>query len=114
MRISDWSSDVGSSDLSDSGLTASIIQDSGGARLVIKGETGAAQGFTIDIRQHAADRVAPRDGGGRNIARVEERRVGKVCVIKVRSRRLTYHKNKNTPNVNATIKRYVCREHTRK
>src|SRR3546814_10824923 len=33
---------------SDSGLTASIIQDSGGARLVIKGETGAAQGFTID------------------------------------------------------------------
>src|SRR3546814_1535400 len=33
---------------SDSGLTASIIQDTGGARLVIKGETGAAQGFTID------------------------------------------------------------------
>src|SRR3546814_7359471 len=31
-----------------SGLTASIIQDTGGARLVIKGETGAAQGFTID------------------------------------------------------------------
>src|SRR3546814_8449349 len=28
---------------SDSGLTASIIQDTGGARLVIKGETGAAQ-----------------------------------------------------------------------
>ena len=33
---------------SGSGLAASIIQDTGGARLVIKGETGAAQGFTID------------------------------------------------------------------
>ncbi len=33
---------------SNSGLTASIVQDASGARLVIKGETGKEQGFTID------------------------------------------------------------------
>lgn len=33
---------------SGSGLSASIVQDSGGARLVVKGKTGAEQAFTID------------------------------------------------------------------
>src|SRR3546814_4172861 len=86
MRISDWSSDVCSSDLrtaaigqgtmtlsiggtdyaiaidaandsldglaaaintSDSGVTASIIADTGGYRMIVKGATGEANGFTL-------------------------------------------------------------------
>ena len=34
---------------SDSGVTASIVNDAGGARLLLKGETGAANAFTIAL-----------------------------------------------------------------
>src|SRR3546814_4172945 len=54
MRISDWSSDVCSSDLlagainaSGAGVTASIIADEGGHRLILKGPTGEAGAFTL-------------------------------------------------------------------
>src|SRR3546814_6758043 len=43
MRISDWSSDVCSSDL----VTATIITDSDGARLVLKGGVGEDAAFTL-------------------------------------------------------------------
>lgn len=36
------------------GVTASIVSDASGSRLVIKGETGAEQGFSIDVAEDAA------------------------------------------------------------
>src|SRR3546814_10081643 len=83
MRISDWSSDVCSSDLSvaDDHLV--------GAEAEERGERGA-----VDVGVHDADGVSLAgecdgevDGdGGLADARSEERRVGKECVSTCRSR----------------------------
>src|SRR3546814_10548137 len=75
MRISDWSSDVCSSD-----LTGSDDRDARSHRIaaVAHGLEGVGQG--------GAQRAARRD-----VARSEERRVGKECVSTCRSRWSPYN-----------------------
>src|SRR3546814_1700446 len=86
MRISDWSSDVCSSDL-----------DPGGDKQIEDGADGKA---ADQADRHVALRVLGLFGRGRNRVeahiseedrRSEERRVGKECVSKCRSRWSPYH-----------------------
>src|SRR3546814_1859967 len=93
MRISDWSSDVCSSDLQDAPGT------------LREGALVARFGVQPRARRHAAwyfhrygprdrqDRMAEPDGGADDgrIARPEERRVGTECVSTCRSRWSPYH-----------------------
>src|SRR3546814_3177922 len=76
MRISDWSSDVCSSDLSN-------INGLGPFRLRNRGEQRARIGFS-DRQCVAADNCVEH-------TRSEERRVGKECVSTCRSRWSPYH-----------------------
>src|SRR3546814_5008820 len=102
MRISDWSSDVCSSDL----LGAAALR-----YRIVEGDDEVALGSGLDALENGIQRrqqVGQRDGaeimaqrrtgaGGRRL-RSEERRVGKECVSTCRSRWAPYHskKNKNT------------------
>src|SRR3546814_5050866 len=82
MRISDWSSDVCSSDLVDEATDADVVAD------LVLGHLGA------DLGDDAGDLVADDDGvvGFAPLAlRSEERRVGKECVSTCRSRWSPYH-----------------------
>src|SRR3546814_5749819 len=82
MRISDWSSDVCSSDLIvDRDADRGIVQAAGG---------DAANG---NLYPAAADRVGrkPRHARHDILNRSEERRVGKACVSTCRSRLSPYH-----------------------
>src|SRR3546814_18352636 len=74
MRISDWSSDVCSSDL----------QRQGGRR-------------DQDVRAPGGQRQSHRAAERRQQQRSEERRVGKECVSTCRSRWSPYHYKKNKP-----------------
>src|SRR3546814_12404680 len=100
MRISDWSSDVCSSD-----LTVRLIY-----RLALEGDGTTGQMGVKKIVSHLnSRRIFTRDGGRWGIGQVhrilirrtymgehefnrsEERRVGKECVSTCRSRWSTYH-----------------------
>src|SRR3546814_6500424 len=74
MRISDWSSDVCSSDLSN-------------ARNIDFGVIGVRTGDNENVNS-AFEMVGPAEA---NIDRSEERRVGKECVSTCRSRWSPYH-----------------------
>src|SRR3546814_12974212 len=108
MRISDWSSDVCSSDLDGSGkVTASLsgqrgrLFDLSGEAQVTPGRIQLQAGGTVDKRPIKLNRPAiftrTQDGwrldpasvgfaGGSLQLRSEERRVGKECVSTCRSR----------------------------
>src|SRR3546814_12754285 len=105
MRISDWSSDVGSSDL-DPYTRAERLDVYSGRRVVVarapvqnaefvtdgSGDVRFAYGAGSDN----ANKQYYRDGRGSewrliNDERSEDRRVGKECVSTCRSRWLTYH-----------------------
>src|SRR3546814_3221814 len=75
MRISDWSSDVCSSDLLDA--------DGGDAEALRQPVEFGLGG--------AGEAVAREDGAGEGENRSEERRVGKECVSTCRSRWSPYH-----------------------
>src|SRR3546814_20709443 len=109
MRISDWSSDVCSSDLNliaASFPTAPEIVDKTVRFAVNSGDIGCTRigKATSQIAAHIIVSVARLEGGRarRNhdaevetgIRRSEERRVGKEGVSKCISRRSTYHKKK--------------------
>src|SRR3546814_12749192 len=117
MRISDWSSDVCSSDLGLPGLTGqtAISRDSRGV-VYITAETPADASFALGFA-HAQDRLwqmemTRRIGAGRlaemvgdaalTIARMrsEERRVGKGWVSTCSSRCTTVTNNKNNKITN--------------
>src|SRR3546814_2147524 len=85
MRISDWSSDVCSSDLADRGRCGG----GGGAGP----RQQPAHGWGCTGRGHLRPRRRGRHiGGGRTgDRRSEERRVGKECVSTCRSRWSPYH-----------------------
>src|SRR3546814_20844933 len=94
MRISDWSSDVCSSDLLGAGF-----------HVVFGGNLGKAQALPAVIA--AAERLQGDPdmriwlfGSGALFGRSEERRVGKECVSTCRSRGSTYHKKKNIKSDN--------------
>src|SRR3546814_17938198 len=100
MRISDWSSDVCSSDLA----VPTPGLECGGLPAHIHHPTGsAATGATLSEADGVnAWRTAPRptaspDGSGATpgrTSRSEERRVGKECVSTCRSRWSPYHEKK--------------------
>src|SRR3546814_14409012 len=100
MRISDWSSDVCSSDLMPSEAEAAVLASLERAPRLRSGnrEGGAGQlRSTLSQRdeprpQHA-DRIAAHDGADFVVAepRSEERRSGKECVSTCRSRWSPYH-----------------------
>src|SRR3546814_19755789 len=98
MRISDWSSDVCSSDLftvhgeSFEGATSGDTAD-GNDRAF---SDGVSQTVTIDdVPVASNDTGKVREGGalttGNLLSRSEERRVGKECVSPCRSRWSPYH-----------------------
>src|SRR3546814_1089841 len=82
MRISDWSSDVCSSDLLDTGMCGDPFGDRG-----IIGEQTIAPAFGIELGAFACAPVR----GDFDTQRSEERRVGKECVSTCRSRWSPYH-----------------------
>src|SRR3546814_1357706 len=86
MRISDWSSDVCSSDLLpvDDGIARRLI-DRGGRTV------GADRRDAIAADDDTATRSGERDRWRDDADRSEERRVGKECVSTCRSRWSPYH-----------------------
>src|SRR3546814_15669418 len=97
MRISDWSSDVCSSDLDGIGPPVECRFGLGKWRYAIEHtliepfanhiRTGAEFEELVRPVEAALDGTMPRPGTYRS----EERRVGKECVSPCRSRRSTYH-----------------------
>src|SRR3546814_9643991 len=82
MRISDWSSDVCSSDLHPLGARRTVAVDCCGAAAELRDRTGREQ--RLRIARRARQRSHP-------YGRSEERRVGKECVSTCRSRLSPYH-----------------------
>src|SRR3546814_2689308 len=98
MRISDWSSDVCSSDLphardrrSPAGLGEQEIAGRPPGHGVPEGPTGAAEGTGDHGAAPIADRQDPEEVRFDKNPRSEERRVGKECVSTCRSRWSPYH-----------------------
>src|SRR3546814_14533253 len=100
MRISDWSSDVCSSDLEIfSGEPALLGESLGGEvvgvtsrrHLVDLDPALADAALQIRVGQADGDAQPQRQGALRGQARSEERRVGKECVSTCRSRWSPYH-----------------------
>src|SRR3546814_5440626 len=85
MRISDWSSDVCSSDLAGKAVADGKITNSEKRRLVDAFHKAIAKGAAFIHRFHR-ERLTVKAG-----FRSEERRVGKECVSTCRSRWSPYH-----------------------
>src|SRR3546814_20212207 len=109
MRISDWSSDVCSSDLNISEANVFKIQagvkeatrqylhsldftEFNSPKLLPAATEGGAEVFTLDY----FGKEATLEQSAQFYKRSEERRVGKECVSTCRSRWSPYHKNKTT------------------
>src|SRR3546814_5275260 len=88
MRISDWSSDVCSSDLSPGGTHVSGHSERTGERAPYARLRG---GVSPSGRPSAPVHKRSRPRQDRSIGRSEERRVGKECVSTCRSRWSPYH-----------------------
>src|SRR3546814_17545588 len=108
MRISDWSSDVCSSDLSCGAVTQRNLAESAAlatASLPRAGQPSNDSGHPRRAAgrcvQAASGGAAPRRTAGSGLARSEERRVGKECVSTCRSRWSPVHsKKKHIKNIN--------------
>src|SRR3546814_18830927 len=98
MRISDWSSDVCSSDLG-TGITAETIGHSLLTQFTDTHFIGERISFVNDIE-------SAREAAVRINARSEERRVGKACVSTWRSRWSPYHKKKRKDHTHAYTTTY--------
>src|SRR3546814_15069894 len=92
MRISDWSSDVCSSDLYVGRTQASVTQP----LLALKGFRRVA--LRPGERRRLTFTLGPRELAIRS----EERRVGQECVSTCRSRWSPYHSKNNTTNTDVT------------
>src|SRR3546814_8356336 len=88
VRISDWSSDVCSSDLDAGGEVADRAR-AGAHQVDLDAQAVAEHAARITDAAAAVDRIA--DGDGVDYLRSEERRVGKECVSTCRSRWSPYH-----------------------
>src|SRR3546814_19875245 len=95
MRISDWSSDVCSSDLSGAGLEAAIRRDMAStiaaeldnAAFNGAGSSGEPEGVLTNSTYNITSTAASATWAGfRSAVRSEERRVGKECVSTCRTR----------------------------
>src|SRR3546814_11806560 len=98
MRISDWSSDVCSSDLFDAALYAAylrkVAEGAGVVRIEGKiesvkrnGESGHVEAVVLESGEEIGGELFIDCSGFRS----EERRVGKECVSQCRSRWSPYH-----------------------
>src|SRR3546814_13268009 len=100
MRISDWSSDVCSSDLTKK-VDVAVFQTVKAAKATgAKFRTGFNAIFTVKNGGVGYGKISARISPAlkravENIRRSEERRVGKECVSKCRSRWSPYHYKKN-------------------
>src|SRR3546814_12802737 len=110
MRISDWSSDVCSSDLVDDGFAAGEVMDelrALGCAIAVDdfgtGHNGLAFLQKFDLDYVKIDKLFVDTVGTDAVSRSEERRVGKECVSTCRSRWSPYHSKKQ-------IKRYTHKE----
>src|SRR3546814_11199429 len=93
MRISDWSSDVCSSDLA--GLSAINRKYSPGPSVAQPDRHGIGRPAPSRSRRRATSRpLTIMRAPAAHTSRSEERRVGKECVSTSRSRRSQYHSNK--------------------
>src|SRR3546814_13436988 len=97
MRISDWSSDVCSSDLSGRLRVGQPVAQATEAAPVVRRRQAHAPGeraaevARILVAAFGGDRL---DRQARGLQRSEERRVGKECVSTCRSRWSPYHSKK--------------------
>src|SRR3546814_5779476 len=82
MRISDWSSDVCSSDLMEVCLPPAALPE---------GVAVSRTPIRLPLRHRPARRIIAMAIKGSFMARSEERRVGKECVSTCRSRWSLYH-----------------------
>src|SRR3546814_15478071 len=98
MRISDWSSDVCSSDLF--GVRIAFVHAVGNGAIVVQRRKNVA-----DLVQHVIDAHDVQEGfllaGTRSVGQVrsEERRVGKECVSTCRARWSPYHNKKKETTI---------------
>src|SRR3546814_3137137 len=103
MRISDWSSDVCSSDLRSTQTVSDTSQSSDGqkdAGVTVANNLPDAQDSNAENGSTRSERrVREEETVNYEISkRSEERRVGKECVSTCRSRWSPYHYNKNNDN----------------
>src|SRR3546814_15941323 len=102
MRISDWSSDVCSSDLVGGNAIDAAIAASAALAVVEPQSTGIGGDCFAIIGLRGSDRIVSYNGSGHSPAaaqltffqergKSEERRVGKECVSTCRSRWSPYH-----------------------
>src|SRR3546814_14808999 len=88
VRISDWSSDVCSSDLLLHRTAGDSIWSLPGGRLLV------GEPVTEAVRRELREETGMKAEPGEVLWRSEERRVGKECVSTCRSRRSPYHSKK--------------------
>src|SRR3546814_10225746 len=104
LRISDWSSDVCSSDLAIDGPTPHLppvggIMPTKIAQIASAGEFHSlrrSEGHSLLLQASAATGAISSNSARRCSIRSEERRVGKECVSTCRSRWSPYHETKKT------------------
>src|SRR3546814_15911111 len=96
MRISDWSSDVCSSDLDARGCTRPVLPTTANARAVRERQDGRRPRSGRAVASLTDRRSASRSRT--TATRSEERRVGKECVSTCRSRWSPYHLKKKNSN----------------
>src|SRR3546814_13973971 len=103
MRISDWSSDVCSSDLGEDQGGARFDGRGGGAGRPLLGRADRALAPQLHHRRRAAAArggACAGAGGAGGGARSEARRLGQECVSTCRSRWSPYHVQKNNNKSN--------------
>src|SRR3546814_16772125 len=102
MRISDWSSDVCSSDL------VAFHIDARHARGLGVGADGIGELAIAGVfHRHMEDRRDQDEDQDRHHARSEERRVGKECVSTCRSRWSSYQYKKKHHNINYYFNQHI-------
>src|SRR3546814_16124724 len=102
MRISDWSSDVCSSDLFELGNVDIFSAGEEWAKLRRPGLIEHIRGRLSRLADALGDN--PYLAGEFSVARSEERRVGKECVSTCRSRWSPYHDKKKKTNCKPVTK----------
>src|SRR3546814_14280744 len=114
MRISDWSSDVCSSDLRVCELWAPLIESKVGRSLAgLEGCLEDQEAYCEAVRQLIADLDIDLGAENPAEARSEERRVGQECVSTCRSRWAPYLYKNTTNNTHLkTIAKYTMHKRT--
>src|SRR3546814_13355677 len=112
MRISDWSSDVCSSDLVCGPDALAVLEHDLARRGVLRGGDAGQQHQGREQEREQLD-----DQGvvlhGIHSVRSEERRVGKECVSTCRSRWSPYHSKKKKQNTKTTAQHHKKTERIR-